>query len=160
MVRRQRAATCLGGRRRDGTRSPAFNRRFRIGGGFEYRDVHTRLKTGWQWDDDHPEEQERNADIYGPLLYGAWKGAWGSGTLGWDLEATWMFYDMGELGDLGFDGANVRLAAAAVFSFRQLQFQAGYRVERFRDLPGRVSNGVSSSRNAVQGPFASLSVKF
>ena len=135
-------------------------RTFWAGAGFEYRDIGTRLKTGWQWDDDHPEKQERNADIYGPLLYGAWKGAWGRGTMGWDIEAAWLFYDMGELGGLGFDGSHVRLTAAAVFHFRKLQWKAGYLLERFEDLPGRVSNGVFSSRNTVQGPFASLAVQF
>ncbi|MBP7830932.1 MAG: hypothetical protein KA248_13555 [Kiritimatiellae bacterium] len=133
---------------------------WRAGAGFEYRDIRTRLKEGWIWDTDHPEERERNADIYGPMLYAAWEGFVRNPNAGWKLEFSWMFYDMGELTDIGYDGANVRMAASAFYRFRQLVLRTGYRLEEFRDMPDRVSNDERSSRDTIQGPFFSLGVSF
>jgi len=133
---------------------------WRAGAGFEYRDIRTSLKEGWRWDDDHPEERERNADIYGPMLYAAWEGFVRNPRAGWKLELSWMCYDLGGLQDIGYDGSNVRMAASAFYRFRRLTLRTGYRLEEFRDMPDRVANDSASSRDTIQGPFFALGVSF
>jgi len=138
-------------------------RRFRYGyagAGFSYRQVNTELKPGWVWDDDRPEREERNADIYGPYLAAGLQGPLFCRHLKWRLSTAWMFKDFGELDDLGYDGSHASVEAGLEVAFKKLFLSLGYRYERYRDLPPRLSNGVASDRNVMEGPFSTAGVRF
>ncbi len=131
-----------------------------VGAGFSYQAISTELKPGWVWDDDHPEESERNADIYGPYLSGVLKGWMGSTPFGWSFSGLWMFRDFGELDSLGYDGSYFSVEGSLFAEWKKIRLAAGYRYERYRDLPSRSSQGVRTDRNVVRGLFLAAGVLF
>jgi hypothetical protein len=129
--------------------------------GFSYWNIDTELQPGWFWSPETPnEEEERNADIYGPLIGVSSDGRFGNGPFGWSAAASWMFWDFGPLADIGYDGTHVQLKGDLVFQAGGFAFSAGYRLDHFFDMPDRVSNDESFDRSDIGGVVLSAGVRF
>ncbi len=130
-----------------------------FGAGFEHLAIDTSLQPGWAWS--YPtEEAERNADIYGPLVYVRAGQKFGSLPVGWRAAAAWMFKDFGGMNDLGYDGSHADIEAALTYDHNRLGIAAGYRLVQFSDLPPRDINGQKYGRDTLDGAFASLTFRF
>lgn len=129
------------------------------GVGFGYEEISTTLKSGWTWSRDWPEEKSlRNADIYGPLLRGVLRHRFTRWPFNVRAAMSCMPLDGGPLGDHGYDGAHWDAEGALGFALAQLQLEAGYRMERYRDLPDRDLEGKRYDSDLVHGPFVTLAV--
>jgi hypothetical protein len=131
-----------------------------VGAGFSYQQICTDLKPGWEWDTDRPERAERNADIYGPYLSAGLNGPVFTPHLKWLIAASWMFKDFGGLDGLGYDGSHYTLKGGLEASYKKLFFSLGYQYERYQDVPPRISNGVASNRDVVDGVYSTAGVRF
>lgn len=132
---------------------------FEGGAGFQQFAFDTTLQPGWEWSYD-TEGDERNADIYGPLVYGRADGGFGSLPIGWHVAAAWMVKDFGGLDDLGYDGSHADIEASISFDQPRYSLAAGWRLVAFRDMPTRDINGEKFDRDTLDGAFASLTFRF
>ena len=132
-----------------------------LGLGFRYLAINTTLRPGWHWDTSIPnEEAERNADIYGPLLYAGVQRPVGRWPLAWSLAGSWMFKDFGDFNHLGYDGSQYTLEGLLILNVSRLRMAAGYRFERFQHLPSRGLNEERFSRDELDGVVAMAVVRF
>lgn len=129
------------------------------GAGYAGVGYHTELQPGWAWS--YPdEERERNADAHGPVLHARLAQPLGAGP--WELRAagTWMVVDLGDFDELGGDGAHLELEAGLAYTRARLQAGLGYRWLLFRDLPPRLENDRTFSRNRTDGALLHLTFFF
>lgn len=132
---------------------------FEVGAGVSGFDFSTELQAGWSWS--YPaEEAERNADIWGPVLYAILQHGEPAARLGWRVGATWMPHDFGDFDALGYDGAHVDLEAAVHVGGPAVRAGAGYRYVRFADLPARAVNDERRDRDVLSGIEAFLSFRW
>ena len=127
-------------------------------GGWNYLQIDTTLQRHFVWS--YPEEEEeRNADLHGPLL--AYEGAW---SLFRELHAVvsggWMPYDAGDLDELGYDGSFYEVAGGLEWTTPRTRLAAGYRYRRYRDVPDRVINDQSFDRSTQDGWYLDLVFRF
>ncbi len=136
-------------------------RYFRLGLGFYYEAILTRLKPGWEWDQTMPDEdRQRNADIYGPVLHLQAAGQFAQSRYGWFFDSSWLIKDFGELDSLGYDASAISAELALTAALSQLKLSAGYKIYAARDLPDRLTNETRFDRNVIQGVILHAAVTF
>lgn len=130
-----------------------------VGAGVSGFDIATELQAGWSWS--YPEEEaERNADIWGPVVYAILQNPEPTARLGWRVGATWMPRDFGDFDALGYDGAHVDLEAEVHVGGPSVRAGVGYRYVRFADLPARAVNEERLDRDVLSGLEAFLSFRW
>jgi len=130
-----------------------------VGAGFRHSAIHTALKQGWRWAWIW-EEIERNANIYGPMLFVNIGPEPGEPGFGWRLSAMRLLQDYGTLSTIGYDASYYELAAGLSYRFRQLVLEAGYRARRFIYVPARNVREEWYDRSLMGGPTARAVLTF
>ena len=137
---------------------------FDVGLGFRYLTFSVALPAGWRWwtEDEigYDESKQRNADIYGPMVYAGSSYIFGDSPFGLYGGLSWMFKDFGENDDLGFDGSHFNIEGGFSIQLQRLIATAGYRYKKYADLPPRDIDGQKFDRNTVDGFAASLRLIF
>jgi hypothetical protein len=132
---------------------------WQAGLGFSYLGFRNELRRGFVWS--YPEEEiERNADIYGPALRlrAATPAAdSGFGVAGYGLL---MPHDFGDLNDVDYNGRFVEIGIEGYWQRDRLRLAAGYRFRHFNDVPRRVINDDTFSRNDIDGVTLSAAFLF
>lgn len=129
------------------------------GVGYAWVGYDTELQPGWAWS--YPdEERERNADAHGPVLHARIAQPLGNGAWGLRAAGTWMVVDLGDFDELGYDGAHLDLETGVTYTRTRLQAGLGYRWLLFRDLPPRLENERTFSRNRTDGALLHLTFFF
>ena len=135
-----------------------------LGAGFRYLGFDVDLAEGWRWYTEqelgYDEGAQRNADIYGPMVYAGSSYNFGKSPFGAYGEASWMFKDFGETDDMGFDGQHVNLEGGLTAQWKSLVAAVGYRYKRYADMPPKNVEGDTRKQNVVDGFTASLRVSF
>jgi hypothetical protein len=132
---------------------------FEFGVGFSYLAFKNELQRGFVWS--YPqEEQERNNDIYGPVIYGRYSTPLGSKGVGLYLSGLLMPYDFGDFNDIDYNGRYLEAAAGFDWSIERVRMAAGYRYRYFDDLPGRIINDQTFSRDHIQGVTVEIGFLF
>jgi len=132
---------------------------WQLGIGFSYLGFSTKLQRGFVWS--YPEEeQERNDDVYGPVLFARHERRLFSNNTGFYAMAIVLPYDFGDLEELGFDGRYAELRGGFFWSGERLRTSAGYQYRRFDDMPDRIINESTFSRNVIQGVLVDLGFYF
>ncbi|HMP73135.1 MAG TPA: hypothetical protein PKE55_07725 [Kiritimatiellia bacterium] len=132
---------------------------FDAGFGYRYLDHRNRLQRGFVWS--YPEEKdERNADIHGPLIRLSTQTGPGWAGLALYARAAWMPYDFGDFDDLGYDATHWEIDAGLTYSRRNLTASAGYLYRKFRNLPDRIVNDRTFSRDTMDGILLTLRFQF
>lgn len=132
---------------------------WQCGFGFSYLGFSTELQRGFVWS--YPEEeQERNDDVYGPVLFARYERYIFSENTGLYALAIVLPYDMGDLEELGNDGRYIEFRGGLIWSGERLRTSAGYQYRRFDDMPDRIINEATFSRNEIQGVLFDLGFFF
>lgn len=130
-----------------------------FGLGFGYLSFDTKLQRGYSWS--YPEEeQERNDDIYGPVVYAKFSRPLFRESTGIYSTLLVLPYDLGDLDALGYDGRYLEIRGGFYWSGDRWRTSAGYQYRRFDDMPDRIINDALFSRNDIQGFLFDLAIKF
>lgn len=120
----------------------------------------TDLKSGWVWTEGIPEEDERNADIYGPYIAVGAKTDLARPGITIVLRGVWLAKDYGPFEDLDRDGSFIETELGLYTGRRRWRAGLGYRRREYADLPPRISNESAYDRNTQNGLFGELSIRF
>jgi len=132
---------------------------WQCGLGFSYLTYSTKLQRGFSWS--YPEEeQERNDDVYGPVLYAKYEQHMFGENAGLYGMTVLLPYDFGNLEELGFDGRYMEFRGGIFWANERLRTSFGYQYRRFDDMPERIINESTFSRNEIQGVLMDLGFYF
>lgn len=129
------------------------------GVGFSYLSFKTGLQRGFVWS--YPEEEaERNADIYGPVVYVGMRYPITETPAGLYATLLALPYDFGNLDDLGYRARYAEFQAGWFRAGTRIWTSIGYQVRIFDDVPDRIINDRTFPRDRVDGMFAQLGFRF
>ena len=128
---------------------------WRFGAGWSYHQIDTDLERGFSWS--YPEEeQERNADIHGPLLTAGAEIPLSASGLIARVELGALPHDFGELNDLDRNGRYAEALVELAWQAARWRAAAGYRYRLYDDVPPRVINDEVFDRDDMHGVIVSL----